>query len=177
MSKQNIPQIYHKSKLVVGVENMPFKKILEPLIGNTLIDLGGSVLSRATQKNREVFFTDQGWKIAPLICYESVYGEYVTEYVRNGAQALAIITNDGWWSESQGYKQHLSYAKLRAVETRKNIIRSANTGSSAVINFRGEIIKKFMVNVKNIYILYIYFFIYFLAALNNHIFQITKSYI
>ena len=148
MSKQNIPQIYHKSKLVVGVENMPFKKILEPLIGNTLIDLGGSVLSRATQKNREVFFTDQGWKIAPLICYESVYGEYVTEYVRNGAQALAIITNDGWWSESQGYKQHLSYAKLRAVETRKNIIRSANTGSSAVINFRGEIIKKLDYGVK-----------------------------
>ena len=148
MSKENLPQIYHKSKLVVGVENMPFKKFLEPLIGNTLIDLGGSVLSRATQSKREVFLTDQGAKIAPLICYESVYGEYITDYIRNGAQVLAIITNDGWWNESQGYKQHLSYAKLRAIETRKNIVRSANTGSSAVINLKGEIIKKLDYGVK-----------------------------
>ena len=140
------PQIYHKSKLVVGVENMPYKSFLEPIIGNALIDLGGTVMSRATQKNRDVFVTKNKTKIAPLICYESVYGEYVTKYVRNGAQFLAIITNDGWWDDSQGYKQHLSYAKLRAVETRRNIVRSANTGSSAFINQKGEIIKKLNYN-------------------------------
>ena len=50
----------------------------------------------------------------------------------------AIITNDGWWSESQGYKQHLSYAKIRSIETRRSIARSANTGSSAIINKKGE---------------------------------------
>ena len=86
-----------------------------------------------TEKSNQPFL-DNERKIAPIICYESVYGEYVTEYVRKGANILAIITNDGWWSESQGYKQHLSYARIRAIETRRNILRSANTGSSAILN-------------------------------------------
>ena len=142
ISSNQKPQIYHKSKLVVGVENMPYKNILEPLLGNTLLNLGGTVSTRATQDKREIFKLNNGTKVAPIICYESVYGEYVTQYVRNGAQFLAIITNDGWWSESQGYKQHLSYAKIRSIETRRSIARSANTGSSAIINKKGEIIKK-----------------------------------
>ena len=54
---------------------------------------------------------------------------------------FAIITNDGWWDVSEGHKQHLSYAKLRAIENRRNIVRSANTGISAVINYKGEIIQ------------------------------------
>ena len=142
ISKNQDTQIYHKSKLVAGVEQMPYKKFLEPILGNVLLDMGGSVLTRGKQNERTVFSLDNERKIAPIICYESVYGEYVTEYVRKGANILAIITNDGWWSESQGYKQHLSYARIRAIETRRNILRSANTGSSAVINFNGEILKK-----------------------------------
>ena len=93
---------------------------------------------------------NNGTKVAPIICYESIYGEYVTEYVRNGAQFLAIITNDGWWSESQGYKQHLSYAKIRSIETRRSIARSANTGSSAIINKKGEIVNQLDYNTKGI---------------------------
>jgi apolipoprotein N-acyltransferase len=79
-------------------------------------------------------------RIAPVICFESIYGEYVTEYIRNGANLIFIITNDGWWDNSAGYKQHLNYAQLRAIETRRSIARSANTGISAFINQRGEII-------------------------------------
>ena len=150
ISKTKNPQIYHKSKLVVGVENMPYKNILEPLLGNALLDFGGTVSTRATQNKRNVFEMDNGIKVAPIICYESIYGEYVTEYVRNGAQFLAIITNDGWWNESQGYKQHLSYAKIRSIETRRSIARSANTGSSAIINKNGEIISQLEYNVKGI---------------------------
>ena len=150
ISKNQDTQIYHKSKLVAGVENMPYKKFLEPILGNVLLDMGGSVLTRGTQNKRSVFKIDNEKKIAPIICYESVYGEYVTQYVRNGANILAIITNDGWWSESQGYKQHLSYARIRAIETRRNIVRSANTGSSAIINFNGELIEKLDYNVKGI---------------------------
>ena len=150
ISNSKSPQIYHKSKLVVGVENMPYKNILEPLLGNILLNFGGTVNSRGIQDKRDVFELDNGVKVAPIICYESVYGEYITEYVRNGAQFLAIITNDGWWDESQGYKQHLSYAKIRSIETRRSIARSANTGSSAVINNKGEIIKKLDYNSKGI---------------------------
>lgn len=130
---------YHKSKLVVGVENFPYQEILKPILGDVMIDLGGTVSMKTTQSNREVFTLSNGQKVAPIICYESVYGAYVTGYVKNGAQLLAIITNDAWWGDTQGHKQHLSYACLRAIETRRAVARSANTGISAFINQKGEI--------------------------------------
>lgn len=130
---------YHKSKLVVGVENFPYQSFLKPILGNVMIDLGGTVAMKTIQADRSVFELTNGEKVAPIICYESVYGEYVTGYVNNGAQFLAIITNDAWWGDTQGHKQHLSYAKLRAIETRRSVARSANTGISAFINEKGEI--------------------------------------
>tara|TARA_A100000164_G_C21908123_1_gene774171 strand:- start:1183 stop:2130 length:948 start_codon:yes stop_codon:yes gene_type:complete len=134
-------EIYKKSKLVVGIEKMPYKNILEPILGSLLIDFGGLSYSRGYQSDRSVFNSKNDVKIAPIICYESIYGEYVGGYVKNGANLLAIITNDGWWNNTEGHKQHLSYAKLRSIETRKNIVRSANTGISSIINYKGEIIK------------------------------------
>lgn len=141
-------QKYLKSKLVVGIENLPYKPILEPLIGNLMIDLGGTISTKTTQKERSVFTGDDGTKVAPVICYESVYGEYVTGYVKNNAQFLAIITNDAWWSNTQGHKQHLSLAQLRAIETRRDIARSANTGISAFINQKGDITSRTKYNEK-----------------------------
>lgn len=134
---------YNKSKLVVGVENFPYQSILKPLIGDAMIDLGGTVSMKTTQDYRGVFTSSNGkFKAAPIICYESVYGEFVTGYVRNGANFLTIITNDAWWGETQGHKQHLSLARLRAIETRRAIARSANTGISAIINAKGQITKQ-----------------------------------
>jgi apolipoprotein N-acyltransferase len=49
------------------------------------------------------------------------------------------MTNDGWWGNTPGHKQHLQYARLRAIETRRWVARSANTGISAVIDEKGEI--------------------------------------
>jgi apolipoprotein N-acyltransferase len=63
---------------------------------------------------------------APIICYESVFGEHVAAHVRNGANLLCIMTNDAWWGTSPGYRQHLAYGRLRAIETRRDIARSAN---------------------------------------------------
>lgn len=134
-------QLYHKSKLVVGVENFPYKDILKPILGDIMIDLGGTVAMKTTQDDRGVFQLNNSYAAAPIICYESVYGEYVTGYVRNGANFLTIITNDAWWGDSQGHKQHLSYSKLRAIESRRSIVRSANTGISAFINEKGDIVK------------------------------------
>lgn len=132
-------KIYHKSKLVVGVENFPYKSILKPILGNAMLDLGGTVSTKTTQKDRAVFEMNNSSKVAPVICYESVYGEYVSDYVKNGATFLAIITNDAWWGNTQGHKQHLSLARLRAIENRRWIARSANTGISAIIDHRGNI--------------------------------------
>lgn len=135
-------QKYYKSKLVVGIENLPYKSLLEPILGNIMLDLGGTISTKTTQEERSVFTADDGTKVAPIICYESVYGEYVTGYVKNGADFLAIITNDAWWNETQGHKQHLTFASLRAIETRRDIARSANTGISAFIDQKGEIVSR-----------------------------------
>ncbi len=132
-------QIYHKSKLVVGAEMMPHPKLLRPLLGDYLIDLGGSLSGYGTQKERTPLVSpDSTLRVGVAVCYESIFGEYVTGYVREGANLLFIITNDGWWGDTPGYFQHRTYASLRAVETRRSLARSANTGISCFIDQKGK---------------------------------------
>jgi len=136
-------QVYHKSKLVVGAEYTPFQKILVPLIGDWVTKtIGVSMGSNVSQKERAVFqVSGTPIKVAPIICYESIYGEYVTQYVHKGANLLAVITNDGWWGDTEGHRQHVSMARLRAIENRRDVVQSANTGISAYINQKGEMQK------------------------------------
>ena len=141
LNTYGIMGFHHKSKLVVGVENMPLQSVLRPILGNIMIDLGGTVAVKTTQKVPSVLSSISQEKVAPVICYESIYGAYVNEYIKQGAQFLGVLTNDAWWGDTQGHKQLLSYTRLRAIETRKSIARSANTGISAFINQRGEIIQ------------------------------------
>ena len=130
-------QLYHKSKLVVGVENMPFTHLFKP-IEKLAINLGGTVGTIGTSKERTVFVRERDHlKVAAVICFESIFGEFCTKFVRNGAQLFFIITNDGWWKDTPGHKQHMAYARLRTIECRRSIARSANTGISAFINQRG----------------------------------------
>lgn len=130
---------YHKSKLVPGVEIMPFRWLFK-YFEQFAMEMGGTTGSLGMQKERTVF-EDKIYnaKIAPAVCYESVYSDYMAEYIRNGAEAIAVITNDGWWENTPGHRQHLSYARLRAIETRKQVIRSANTGISCFIDEFGNI--------------------------------------
>lgn len=128
--------IYHKSRLVPGVEYMP------PLLASFAISLGESAGGLGRQETRTVFFNQDSMGVAPVICYESIFGEFVSDYINNGANMIFIITNDGWWGNSQGHKQHLQYGALRAIETRKSIARSANTGISGFINQRGDITER-----------------------------------
>ncbi len=134
-------QLYHKSKLVPGVEIMPYPAIFGSL-ENYTIELGGTSGSLGRQEERTNFITSDGTKIAPAICYESVYGGFMSNYIRAGANFIAIITNDGWWKDTPGYRQHKEYARLRAIEFRKSIARSANTGISCFINQRGDIVQQ-----------------------------------
>lgn len=133
----NVTEVYHKSKLVPGVERMPYPGALR-FLEFLVMDLGGISGTLATQKEREVFFNADSIGVASVICYESIFGEYVTRYINNGANLIFIITNDGWWGNTAGYKQHCMYGKLRAIENRKSIARSANTGISCFINQRGD---------------------------------------
>ena len=134
-------QIYHKSRLVPGVEKMPYPKIFG-FLERYAIKLGGTSGSLGTQKNRSNMIAHDGTRIAPAICYESIYGDFMSAYIRDSAEFIAIITNDGWWGNTPGYRQHMNYARLRAVEFRKSIARSANTGISCFINQRGDIVSR-----------------------------------
>ncbi|MGI4750171.1 MAG: apolipoprotein N-acyltransferase [Janthinobacterium lividum] len=134
-------QFYHKSKLVPGVEQMPFGSALS-FLKPVFEHLGGSTGGYGKQDEPSVFYSQAGMGVAPVICYESIWGEYVGKYVLKGAQFIAIITNDGWWENTSGKDQHLDYAKLRAIETRRWVCRSANTGLSAFINQRGDLVQQ-----------------------------------
>ena len=139
MDSSGILGKYHKSKLTPGVEALPsfgFLKFIEKFA----IDLGGTVGSLATDEERKVIHIPSvGKNVSATICYESVFGEFFSRFVRNGAQVMFIITNDGWWGNTAGHRQHFLFARLRAIETRRSIARSANTGISAFIDQRGDV--------------------------------------
>lgn len=140
-SKDSV-DIYHKSRLTIGVEMLPYHEYLS-VISELSVDLGGISGMLGSQEEREVFYNPSiDVNVGSAICYESVYGEFFTEFVQKGADLMFVITNDGWWGNTPGYLQHLSYSSLRAIETRRNIARSANTGISALIDSRGKIIKR-----------------------------------
>jgi apolipoprotein N-acyltransferase len=129
---------YHKSRLVPGAESLPpYLHFLVPLF-----EKFGATEDGYTGQNERapLATTDHRYKIAPAVCYESIYGEFMSRYVHNGADIIAIITNDGWWGNTPGYRQHESYARLRAIENRRWVVRSANTGVSCIIDPAGNII-------------------------------------
>ncbi len=138
-------QIYRKKKLVLGVEKMPFIAQFD-FMKKLSIDLGGASGSLGSEKEPKVFVskTEDGRdvKVIPAICYESIYGEFLTEFVKKGGNLLGVVTNDGWWGNTSGYHQHLAYSRLRAIELRRSVARSANTGISAFINQKGEILQR-----------------------------------
>lgn len=143
-SKDGLVSHYHKSRLVPGVEKMPFPKVFG-FLGDVLVELGGSNSSLGTDTAQRVFeFEVDGQKvrIGTAICYESVYGELVAKFVRDGANILAVITNDSWWDDSPGHRQHFEMSRLRAIETRRYVLRAANGGFSGVIDPLGRVLEK-----------------------------------
>ena len=161
--------LYHKSKLVVGVESTPYPMVfvpLEKLLGGNLMgkDVGqgsptclpmskdtgslpeASACSLASGSESVSGDIDDRMSgevpIGTAICYESVYGEFCTGYVRKGAQLITVITNDAWWGDTPGHRQHLNYSRLRAIETRRWVARCGNTGISALIDPAGRIIAR-----------------------------------
>lgn len=137
LSPDRSSQIFHKSKLVPGAEMTPFASVLKPVLEMFPIELGGQIGNFGVNDSIYNLNTKNG-ETASMICYESVFGDYVREFVSQGALWINIITNDGWWGDTFGYQQHNAYARLRAIENRRYIARSANTGISSMINHLGE---------------------------------------
>lgn len=130
-------QSYHKSRLVPGVETLPW---FLRFMASWFEKFGGTTAGYTGQADRTpLITTNSTYKIAPAVCYESIYGEFLSEFSKNGADLIAIITNDGWWGNTPGHLQHRDYARLRAIEAGRWVVRSANTGISCVIDPEGSI--------------------------------------
>lgn len=132
-------QLHHKGKLVVGVETIPMW--LRKAGDKFAIDLGGT-FGQLGIGERCAPFEHNGKKVAPAICYEGLYGDHMAEFVRNGAEALFVVSNDGWWGNTPGHKYLFSFCRLRAIELRRDVARSANTGVSGFITMQGEDIQR-----------------------------------
>jgi len=139
-------QFSHKNILVAGVEKDPFLESFS-FLPDFMLDLGGIKGGLASGKEPMLLVNIDGRKIGPVICFESVFGEHVRQLVRSGADYIVVLTNDGWWKDSPGVWQHFSYSRLRAIETRRSIVRSANTGISGIIDQRGDVIAQTNMNV------------------------------
>ncbi len=131
-------EIFHKNKLVVGVEMMPYPKVFRK-VDEWLGGVMGRCIGQDTISVLHCVSPSDTIAVGCAICYESVYGEYCTGYVKEGAEVMTVITNDAWWGNTPGYRQHLSYSSLRAIELRRSIARCANTGISGFIDQRGVI--------------------------------------
>ncbi len=133
-------QIHKKAKLVPFSEHPPFQRYL-PFM-KKWVRWGVGISSWNPGDSLRVFNLKYGkinTKFATLICFESVFSDYVSQGVKNGAEFLIIITNDGWWGNNGGPVQHEQFAVLRAVENRKWVIRAAQTGISCFIDPLGNI--------------------------------------
>ena len=134
--RRHISSIYKKIELVPFAERLPypetFRFLIEPLKWNVGISSWGKgsdtlVFPFATPRN---LFSTAG----AVICYESVYPDFVRAFVQRGAQFLVVVTNDSWWGNTSGAYQHASFASLRAVETRRWVVQCANGGISLIVD-------------------------------------------
>lgn len=134
-------EFYEKSKLVPFVERTPYYDYLKVLQKIIKIDLGGGFGNYGIPDSIYCLDGKTTNEIGNIICYESIFPHHVRQIVQKGAKFISVITNDGWWGKSSGYIQHAYYARLRAIETRREVVRCANTGLSMHIDNQGNILK------------------------------------
>lgn len=134
-SDGEVENLYHKGRLVIGVEAIPLKELFDAFE----VDLGG-VSGQLGWGMEHTLFEHGDVAVGPAICYEGLYGDYFAGFAREGANAMAVISNDGWWGDTPGHRRLFAFCQLRAIETRRAIARSANTGISGFISPRGDIV-------------------------------------
>ncbi len=125
---------YHKIILVPFGERMPFLKCF-PILWN--IQMGQANFEYG--KDQEIYF-EQEYSYSPLICFEIAFPEITYRIAKKQVDFIVNITNDAWFHRSAGTYQHAAMTKIRAVETRTQIYRCANTGYSMIVNPMGEVL-------------------------------------
>ena len=124
---------YDKMHLVPFGEYVPYKPLF--FFAGHLLD--GLPFIPGT---RRVVFDDRGHKYGVFICYESIFGDEVRQFVQQGAQVLVNLSDDGWYGDSSAPWEHLDMARMRAIENNRWILRATNTGVTASIDPCGRIV-------------------------------------
>ena len=133
------PQFYHKTKLVPIFERMPFVQYLS-FLGKFSLELGGYNGTYSNRPESTNFESPDGsMSILPILCFESVFGPYCAQNLTEKKGFICMITNDGWWKNTSGYRHHYNFSPIRAIECRRDLVRVANTGISAIIDARGMV--------------------------------------
>jgi apolipoprotein N-acyltransferase len=123
-------RVYDKVKLLPYIEAAPaFARYFSTRTSGVEYTPGGG----------RSYFDVRGWKVAPLICFESTYPEIARQAAVDGADLLVNVSNDSWFDRGAAAEQHFGMTVLRAVETRIPLVRVANTGVSAVVEPTGNV--------------------------------------
>lgn len=133
--------LYHKQKLVPFGEYVPLQQLLRGLIEFFNLPMSDFRRGPADQAPLQVSAGDQTLKIAPYICYEIVYPDFVRAMAKQ-SDVLLTISDDSWFGESAGPLQHLQMARMRALENGKYLLRDTNTGVTAIIDHHGKIVSR-----------------------------------
>jgi apolipoprotein N-acyltransferase len=133
-SKGKVLSRYHKQVLLAFGEYLPFSRVLSLLPAMPFAD------GFTPGPGPLVFHLARGIRIAPLICYEDLMPELSRRFVNETrANLLVNLTNDAWYGRSVGPWQHLRLAQMRAIESRRSLLRVTNTGVTSLVNAKGEL--------------------------------------
>jgi apolipoprotein N-acyltransferase len=141
-------KFHHKAKLVPMFEFNPFQNIMRS-IGLDDLNIAGYSGTYSKDNDSEYFQTNDEYIVNPIICYESVFGEFSRPQKYLPSVLNCIITNDGWWEGTDGFTRHYRLSKLRAIEYNTEIIRVANNGVTAHLDNRGFPISRLKPNERN----------------------------
>jgi len=142
LSPGSAPQFYHKTKLVPLFERVPFVQYLG-FLGKYSLEIGG-YNGTYSLRQANVVFADLGSSISilPIVCFESAFGSHCARNLSEEKGFICMITNDGWWKNTPGYRHHFNFSPVRAIECRRDLVRVANNGISALIDARGVVIAR-----------------------------------
>jgi len=126
---------YHKIVLVPFGEYVPLRRLLF-FVNNLTQEVGGFTPGSQIV----VGHLGEGRSLGVFICYEAIYPDLVRRFSREGAGLLVQLTNDAWFGRSSAPYQHFAMATVRAIESRRYLLRAANTGISAVVDPRGRVL-------------------------------------
>ncbi|MCR9106310.1 MAG: apolipoprotein N-acyltransferase [Gammaproteobacteria bacterium] len=129
--------VYHKQRLVPFGEYVPLEKWLRGLIAFFDLPMSGFSPGPANQSALRA----SGYRVAPFICYEIVYGDLVAKNSRN-TDLIVTISNDTWFGDSIGPLQHLQIAQMRGREVGRYVLRGTNNGVSAIIDHQGRVVAR-----------------------------------